>query len=84
MKLSLVSPATQAQAQTTYAGAVTCYLLASFVLTIGTNDQSATESAYVACAYACVTSENQALARRMNDDLKKFFFMNVRESTPFY
>ena len=74
VKLSLVSPVTQAQAQTTYADAVTCCLLASFVLTIGTNDQTATESAYVACAYACVTSENQALARRMNDYFKKKFF----------
>ena len=33
----------------------------SFVLTIGTKDQEATESAYVTCAHACVTSENQAL-----------------------
>ena len=33
----------------------------SFVLTKGTDDEDATEFAYVACAHACVASENQAL-----------------------
>ena len=33
-----------------------------FVLTTGTDDEDATEFAYVACAYyACVANENQAL-----------------------
>ena len=35
----------------------------SFVLTKGTDDEYASEFAYVACAYACVASENQALER---------------------
>ena len=33
----------------------------SFVLTKGTDDEYAVEIAYVACAYACVASENKAL-----------------------
>ena len=33
----------------------------SFVLTNGIDDEDATEFAYVACAYACVAIENQAL-----------------------
>ena len=37
------------------------FLLVSFVLTKGTDDEHATEFAYVACAYACVASENQAI-----------------------
>ena len=36
-------------------------LLVSFVLTKGTDDEYATEFAYVACAYPCVASENQAI-----------------------
>ena len=31
----------------------------SFVLTKGTDNEDATELAYVACAHACVASENQ-------------------------
>ena len=33
----------------------------SFVLTKGIDDEDATEFAYVACAYACIANENQAL-----------------------
>ena len=33
----------------------------SFALTKGIDDEDATEFVYVACAYACVASENQAL-----------------------
>ena len=47
--------------QATYAGALTCRWLVSFVLTKGPDDEDATEFAYVACAYACVASKNQAL-----------------------
>ena len=36
-------------------------LLVSVVLTKGTDDEYAVEFAYVACAYACVASENQAI-----------------------
>ena len=36
----------------------------SFVLTKGTNDEDATEFAYVAFVYACVATENQALSTR--------------------
>ena len=36
----------------------------SFVLTKGADDEDATEFAYVACAYACVATENQALSTR--------------------
>ena len=54
------SLATQAQAQGTYADAVTCLLVLPFVSTKAANDQHVTASAYVPCAYACVASENQA------------------------
>ena len=36
----------------------------SFVLTKGIDDEDATEFAYVACAYACVARENQALGNQ--------------------
>ena len=42
-----------------YTGAVTCWL-AWFVISIGANDHSATESKYFACVYWCFISENKA------------------------
>ena len=36
-------------------------ILRHIFLAMGTDGEDATESAYVACAYACIASENQAL-----------------------
>ena len=55
---------TQAQAQATYADAVTCLSPAAFVPTKGTNDQHVTASAYVDCAYACVIKPGSQLRRK--------------------
>ena len=50
----------------------------SFALTKGVDDEDATEFAYVACAYACVASESQALnAMHVNGLQGEYFFNNV-------
>ena len=51
----------------------------SFVLTKGTDDEYATEFAYVASAYACVASKTQALAIGLKDSRQ---FFNQGEAKP--
>ena len=56
----------------------------SFVRTKSANEQHVTASAYVACAYACVASENQPLVCRMatfsrfsevSEKVKKYYWI---------